>query len=101
MNLSITCKPNGMSVQRIVHSDFTTVLFTFEDANGGKLKVTVNEYDTAKCSHSKYPRIREEHAYISAAGVDSNVEQRARYPIFLQQMTDVDEWETRDDYRVA
>ena len=48
MNLSITCKPNGMTVQRIVHSDFTTVLFTFEDANGGKLKVTVNEYDTAK-----------------------------------------------------
>ena len=101
MNLSITCKPNGMTDQRIVHSDFTTVLFTFEDANGGKLKVSVNEYDTSKCSHSKYPRIREEHAYISAAGVDSNIEQRARYPIFLQQMTDLDEWETRDDYCVA
>tara|TARA_R100000388_G_scaffold94705_1_gene82894 strand:- start:2618 stop:2926 length:309 start_codon:yes stop_codon:yes gene_type:complete len=90
--ISMTTKPGGMTVERLVHDDFTSIIFRFEDNTGAIVQINVHEFDNDTNSPTSYPRIREKSAYVVSDAGDNN-DIRARYPVFIPQMTDIDRWE--------
>ena len=93
--MSITAGIDGIRVQRVVHPDFNSIIIKIVDQDGHEHRINVVEFDNKTNSHNLRPMIKEEHAYITCdQGTD--IEQRARYSMFVPQLTDIDEWEMRD-----
>ena len=80
--ISMTTKPGGMTVERLVHDDFTSIIFRFEDNTGAIVQINVHEFDNDTDSPTSYPRIREKSAYVVSDAGDNN-DIRARYPVFI------------------
>jgi hypothetical protein len=89
--VSVSTKPGHITVQRVVYDSFTSINFKFVDANGTEFNLCVSD-------GTAMPRITELSAYIADEQCD-DADTRARYPLFLPQITDVDlhemskEWE--------
>ena len=93
--MSITAAPGGMSVQRVIHPEFTSIILKIIDHDGHEHRINVVEFDQKTNTHNLRPHIAEEHAYITCdQGTD--IEHRARYSLFIPQITDIDEWEMRN-----
>jgi|TARA_S200002703_G_scaffold108652_1_gene94467 hypothetical protein len=89
--VSVSAKPGHITVQRVVYDGFTSINLKIVDNNNSELNLVV-------CDGTAMPRITELSAYIADEQCD-DADTRARYPLFLPQITDVDlhemnkEWE--------
>jgi hypothetical protein len=88
--VSLTTKPGHITVQRVVHPGFTTINFKFVDANGTEFNLCVSD-------GTAMPRITERTAYITDDQCEDS-DTRARYPLFMPQITDEDMYAMNKEY---
>lgn len=82
--LSLHAKPGGITVQRVVHPDFTGITLKLVDEHGSEVNISISD-GTVR------PQIFEQTAYITDDQCEDS-DNRARYPLFVPQVTDEDIW---------
>lgn len=80
--VSLAAKPGHITVQRVVHPGFTSITLKVVDQNGSEFNLSISD-------GTETPRITEHAAYITDLQCEDS-DHRARYPLFLPQITDAD-----------
>ena len=93
MKLSISASANGISIQRYVMHDSTSLVLEVVDQLG--VKHTINIHSNAEC-----PYIKEKSAIQDDSLPDNAATwMRVRSPLFIPQITDECDWELEQEYR--
>lgn len=93
MKLSISAAANGISIQRFVMQDNTSLILEVVDELG--VKHTINIHSDAQC-----PYIKEKSAVqCDTLADDASTWMRVRTPLFIPQITDECDWELEQEYK--
>lgn len=95
MKLSVSAGANGISIQRYVMHDGTSLVLEIVDELGHIH--TINIHSNAEC-----PYIKEKSAIQDdSLPDDAATWMRVRTPIFIPQITDECDWELEQEYRAG
>lgn len=93
MNVSLSAAANGISIQRYVLEDGTSLVLEVTDTMGVRHEIRI--HSDADC-----PYIKEKSAVqCDTLADDAQTWMRVRTPLFIPQITDECDWELEKEYK--